>query len=207
LVVEATKPEHGPIVAANLAVELAHAGNSVTLVELTPGWLRYAELFNLGARNDRAIVLGQPSSPADGFLEVLPATPSTGDVYEETELARIVASASGQLVIASGPPLLDDADPEAFVDGFDATILVVPLQTTSRGALAKLRGLIGQFAKPPVGFVAVGDQTAGAVAAQGLGRPSSAGHDLEPAALPRPVVAPVATSGDATLDADWGRGH
>ena len=208
LVVEATKPEYGPIVAANLAVELAHAGNRVSLVELTPGWLRYAELFNLGARNDRAVVLGQLSSSSDGFLEVLPATPSTGNIYDENELARIIASASGQLVIASGPPLLDDADPEAFVDAFDATILVVPLQNTSKGALAKLGALIGQFAKPPVGFVAVGDQAAAAaVAAQGQSRPSTAEHDLEPAARPRPVVAPVATSAEATLDADWGRGH
>lgn len=214
LVADAARTGYPPIVAANLAVELAYTGYGVTLVELERGWLPFADLFDLARRNGvhpRAwdaptLVLGR-LEPGAAFLEVMPATEKMEDIVDERGLSSLLAKANGQFVVACGPPLLDDADPEAFVDAFDTTIVVLPLDATKRAVLTRLATLLRQFARRPVGFVAIGGKGSGQMRQQGRGAPQPLPQHDQGAPLSAPVVGQVAAAPDTALDADWGRGH
>jgi Mrp family chromosome partitioning ATPase len=161
LVVGTVEEDEGTRVAANLAAALALQGLTVAVTELDPARPLLRRLFALErgpglaeiSRGEAPPDEGLALVPVPGRLAVLPL--GEGELAPGTALEAALAGlrAGFELVLVCGPPLLEEATPDA---GADALVVAVHLRKVRHSRRPELEHVLRKLEQPVLGFVLVG---------------------------------------------------
>lgn len=184
LVTSAGRREGKTIVATNLAIALAQAGLSTTLVDADQRYGILSKLFGIANERGLSTHLHEEGSEIGGEifdsqqapLRVLPAGPSlpmTAGLIGSTRMLRLLVTLSehAEVVVLDGPAFEDGVDARLLAAAADATILTALAERTSVHALRRMASELKESGVDVLGVVLVRpDQVAQSDAEMTYGR-------------------------------------